>query len=219
MIEHRNLTGSSLHEPKGVATALEGSVYVANGAGSGVWRSPLGVDTAEEGSFFVADGSGGGSWLSPSGNVFGSMCIVNNESTVFAVPEAVSSLLNTDTDYVKVNNGLWTCPVPGPIRFDTDHLTIPVNGVYEFSVFGSLSSDVVDTRTAFKIAYNDTQATLIPQKVHRQGSAADVVGSMAMSFYTERLAGDKISLWVAATKACNIRVTNASLSAVLLKAL
>jgi hypothetical protein len=37
MAEHSTLTGSSLHEPKGAASATSGQVYVADGAGSGTW--------------------------------------------------------------------------------------------------------------------------------------------------------------------------------------
>lgn len=37
MAVHSALTGADLHEPKGVASAGAGGVYVANGAGSGVW--------------------------------------------------------------------------------------------------------------------------------------------------------------------------------------
>lgn len=36
-IQHSLLTGSDLHEPKGVASAASGRVYVANGSGSGSW--------------------------------------------------------------------------------------------------------------------------------------------------------------------------------------
>lgn len=39
MAEHRDLTGASLHEPKGIAAASDGTVYVASGGGSGVWRA------------------------------------------------------------------------------------------------------------------------------------------------------------------------------------
>jgi len=39
-VEHRNLTGASLHEPKGVAEATEGHVYVADGGSSGDWTLP-----------------------------------------------------------------------------------------------------------------------------------------------------------------------------------
>ena len=40
-IEHKNLTGSSLHEPKGIAAAGAGTVYTADGAGSGSYLDPL----------------------------------------------------------------------------------------------------------------------------------------------------------------------------------
>ena len=39
MVAHSTLTGSDLHEPKGVASATSGQIYVANGSGSGVWRN------------------------------------------------------------------------------------------------------------------------------------------------------------------------------------
>lgn len=38
MALHKDLTGSELHEPKGVAGAGAGTVYVANGTGSGAWQ-------------------------------------------------------------------------------------------------------------------------------------------------------------------------------------
>lgn len=40
-IQHSALTGSDLHEPKGAAAASSGTVYVADGAGSGSWQNPL----------------------------------------------------------------------------------------------------------------------------------------------------------------------------------
>lgn len=38
MPAHKDLTGSDLHEPKGVANAAAGTVYTANGNGSGSWQ-------------------------------------------------------------------------------------------------------------------------------------------------------------------------------------
>lgn len=35
---HSLLTGSDLHEPKGVTTALVGQIYAADGSGSGAWK-------------------------------------------------------------------------------------------------------------------------------------------------------------------------------------
>lgn len=41
MVAHSALTGSNLHEPKGVASATAGTVYLADGAGSGSWTALL----------------------------------------------------------------------------------------------------------------------------------------------------------------------------------
>ena len=38
-VSHATLTGVDLHEPKGASTAASGTVYIANGAGSGSWGS------------------------------------------------------------------------------------------------------------------------------------------------------------------------------------
>jgi hypothetical protein len=37
MAQHKDLSGSDLHEPKGITSATNKQVYVANGAGSGSW--------------------------------------------------------------------------------------------------------------------------------------------------------------------------------------
>lgn len=44
-VAHSTLTGANLHEPKGVASASAGEVYVADGASSGSWSSvqPIGI--------------------------------------------------------------------------------------------------------------------------------------------------------------------------------
>ena len=39
MVAHSALTGANLHEPKGVASATVGTVYKADGAGSGSWTT------------------------------------------------------------------------------------------------------------------------------------------------------------------------------------
>lgn len=46
-IQHKDLTGADLHEPKGVDAASASTVYVADGAGSGTWAkiAPGSIDT------------------------------------------------------------------------------------------------------------------------------------------------------------------------------
>lgn len=60
---HKDLTGAELHEPKGVESALSGTVYVADGSGSGSWTN-LGGDrvtlttlTSEGGNLTIPTGA------------------------------------------------------------------------------------------------------------------------------------------------------------------
>lgn len=39
MARHADLTGADLHEPKGVSSASANTVYVANGSGTGTWKT------------------------------------------------------------------------------------------------------------------------------------------------------------------------------------
>lgn len=41
-VQHSELTDDNIHEPKGITTAQEGQVYVADGANSGDWLFPSG---------------------------------------------------------------------------------------------------------------------------------------------------------------------------------
>lgn len=43
-IAHKDIPDAGLHEPKGVASAAAGTVYVANGSGSGSWTDPIPTD-------------------------------------------------------------------------------------------------------------------------------------------------------------------------------
>ena len=63
MAEHNTLTGASLHEPKGVATATAGQTYIADGAGSGAWvvAEPKGIPALDH-QVYHSDGTGSGSW-------------------------------------------------------------------------------------------------------------------------------------------------------------
>lgn len=64
-VAHSSITDPNIHEPKGAAAATTKQVYVANGAGSGVWQKienqnldGISSDPAA-GYFLVSDGSGG----------------------------------------------------------------------------------------------------------------------------------------------------------------
>lgn len=49
-IEHKNITEANLHEPKGVSTAANGQVYIADGNGSGQWATLTATRITAQGS-------------------------------------------------------------------------------------------------------------------------------------------------------------------------
>jgi len=54
-VAHSTLTAAHLHEPKGIAAAIAGQVYIADGAGSGTWTTVSGLSFTGQ----IAD------WLTP----------------------------------------------------------------------------------------------------------------------------------------------------------
>lgn len=68
MAHHKDLTGTDLHEPKGVASATSGQAYLADGSGSGAWTTLKGsyialevviIDISTAGDFYVVAPVGG----------------------------------------------------------------------------------------------------------------------------------------------------------------
>lgn len=76
IIQHRDITGDNIHEPKGVSTALANQVYVASGVGSGAWKdlSPVSLaglaTNGVTGTLLSVDGTGNFKYVAgPHGQV------------------------------------------------------------------------------------------------------------------------------------------------------
>lgn len=65
-VAHSALTGSNLHEPKGIATAAAGTVYIADGAASGAWSSSTSIATGMIADFVTPIAPSG--WLELDGS-------------------------------------------------------------------------------------------------------------------------------------------------------
>jgi hypothetical protein len=63
-IQHRDIPDAERHEPKGVSTALENTVYTSDGAGSGNWEAvqTVGQSSALLGQVAKSNGNGTVSW-------------------------------------------------------------------------------------------------------------------------------------------------------------
>lgn len=83
-VQHNALTGAELHEPKGIAAAASGAVYVANGAGSGSWVQPVvDADDGSAGEVPVANGAGDVVWSPRFYTIEGRINDISSASTVY----------------------------------------------------------------------------------------------------------------------------------------
>jgi hypothetical protein len=61
-VQHSAITDPEIHEPKGVATAANGRVYISNGVGSGAWNKVqdgnINSESSASGSVLESDGGG-----------------------------------------------------------------------------------------------------------------------------------------------------------------
>ena len=189
-ISHNTLTGSDLHEPKGIATANNGENY-------------------------VADGSGGGAWKTSGGVVFGEM-VVSANAVAQSISIASDSTLNTAADYVKVDGGIWaTGPICtcGSLSFDSSgYLTTSLAGLYELSFWTAMEASVINSLVAFRFSIDDATTGISFRKFMRLSGSAGDVGSISGSGFAQLPAGAKVSLWAATDKAVDITLVDAGVT-------
>lgn len=127
-IQHRILPDSELHEPKGAASAIQGTVYVSDGSGSGDWikipaTSLQGISSAGVADrYIVTDGAGG--LKTAPGNAFGQIYYNAGATIQHSAVSYTNSVMNN-----VAQNGT--------------HLQVLVSGIYHIT----FSADVYDPDT------------------------------------------------------------------------
>ena len=191
-IQHKNMTDPDLHEPKGIATASSGDVYVADGAGSGVWQAQ-------------------------SVPVFGAMTITSN-TTPFSVSAAVDSTLQTDTDYVKLTGAgaPWAGEnLVGGLTFNTDSLVVPRNGYYIVQFYAVLSHSVNNSNVGFKYGVNGVLSTRSTQVMLSNAGRRSVVSGFGITPILS--ANDVLTAHIASDNSGDVTILNANLALFILK--
>jgi len=182
-IEHKDITGADLHEPKGASSASAGEIFVADGAGSG-------------------------SWENTSISQHGEMDITNN-TTATAVTAAVDVTLNTDSDYVKVTAS-WASAHEHNVTFNVDELVVAIDGFYEIAFWSSIKIPQNNNFIAIKYAINDGTPYSL-QKMVSQSATTNDYRTMAGHGGAPLSAGDTVSIYMAATKTDSIVVEEAGM--------
>lgn len=174
MPEHNTLTGSDLHEPKGVAAAANRTVYVADGAGSGAWeKTAIGVH--------------------------GEMVIAGN-TTATVCPTAVDATLSTDSDYAKIIAG-WTAGHLQELTFNVDELVLPVGGDYEIHAWADIQCPANNQRVGLKYAVNDSTPYSTRKLIGTSSTAGDIINVAGAGYVVGVSASSTVSLYIATDKA------------------
>jgi len=189
-IEHVDIGSGEIHEPKGVATALLGETYVADGAGSGEWKLE---------------------------QAYGEMQILQN-STALSLTAAADAALYTTTDYIKIA-GIWQAGTTDGVTYNNNELTVPTTGVYYLAGWSNVTASVNNVLLGVKYSVNGTvlPSAVAPTLRRKQGTGTDI-GSLAGIGLVPLTAGDVVALHVACDTTCDVTITDAGLALTLVKA-
>lgn len=142
-VNHSTLTDPYLHEPKGVATATSGDVYVADGAGSGAWTAKQTlIELSLEG--YLED-------VSSVETVYVPIPFAGTVSKVITVLEAsISSADSTVTVKNSAGSSMGTLTITqsGSAAGDVDTLSPTSNNTVTADSFITVESDGASTNSA-----------------------------------------------------------------------
>lgn len=188
-IEHVDIPDGKRHEPKGISGASNGTVYKANGAGSGTWSLLTFSD--------ISDYNLGYAELRVTGN-----------STAIAVTAAADATLATAGDYTQITGIYDGTPhgVVNGVTQNANNLAVSVTSDYRLDVWAAVESDVVATSVGLKFMING----VVAQTTRFRTLLDTVNGVYNLSGFgvTPLTAGDNISLAIAADKTCNITISD-----------
>lgn len=222
-VQHKNLPDNQLHEPKGAVTASNGTMYIANGTGSGVWSklalsnfTGIAGDGGSNNYRLMTNGSGGIRFQLDS--AYGAMSVSANNAAI-ALSAATDSTLNTNTDYVLLDGAgvPWVGENLSSIVFSTGGLTVPVAGVYSLQAWLNITQFPTDTSTvAFKLRINGNPYTA--RKVSAKSLVAGSMGNVGVTELLTLSTGDIVQVYVASSASGNLIIGSGSVSLNLIKA-
>ena len=142
-VNHSSLTDPLIHEPKGVASASAGKVYVANGSGSGTWTAKETL-VGETLTGYIDN-------ISASSTVYVPIPFAGTISKVVTVLEAAISSANaivTVKNSAAASMGTITVTHSGSAAGDVDTLAPSSNNTVAADSFITIASDGGSTNTA-----------------------------------------------------------------------
>lgn len=137
-VEHSQLTGASIHEPKGITGAATNTIYVANGTGSGSWAKLNANNLSGTGNSFGSQllhvrGSDTGlvSWATGYNNFILNSTVTNEIAGATVVSNVISLLAGTYFIMSRVDLDPTSTDVPTAARlYNGSTALISVSKIY-----------------------------------------------------------------------------------------
>lgn len=174
-IPHSELSGSQLHEPKGVSGATSGQVYIADGSGSGTWTTQAG---ASYGGICLNDGAGS--------DTLGTIGTTAKQFTVFTDDMTSSGVVpdsTTDKDLVVGDSGTY---------------------LVSFSIIFGISAAGDAGTYQFRLRVNGSEPTSPRNLGTRQTiTASATTRGCNFSGYATLVASDSLTVWIESDEAGN----------------
>lgn len=197
-IEHSIIADPNIHEPKGVAVATSGKVYVANGTGSGTWAlaNPKGSDTATLGQVYVSDGAGAGTWEKVQKAQAACMKFLSIATTLMSTAfQAINTAVLGGTITFTQNTAV------GGLTTDTTsgYIAVVEAGVYNIAFVASILPSTINSVFSFTIGV-DSGAGIVEKSANvmaiTKTSGTTDTTQVSMQCLPTLLAGDKVYLMV-----------------------
>jgi len=156
---HNNLTGTDLHEPKGVASATADQVYVSDGAASGAWADIL--PQVAHYQYQESDGDSGESYATSWTKV--------SLNTEVSDPESIGSLASNQ---VTIGAGTWVFQGWAGARYDGSG-----GGQARIRIYNATDASVISLGQSWNLTNLSNLAT--PTNIHVFGQTV-ITGSKAI---------------------------------------
>lgn len=149
-IKHSLLSGADLHEPKGIETASSGTVYTANGAGSGSWSR---VASLAQGPTIDANDSTPGYFLAPTNCRLTSVSLILKDVMVTSEPSL--TLVVKDSSGVVVGTVVFPAASdqPGTAMTSALNTALSVGGYVTVEVSGVPATSSCRIGSAFVVEH------------------------------------------------------------------
>lgn len=191
-IQHNLITGADLHEPKGVATATSGKVYIANGSSSGAWEYPLdGIESATLKQIPSSDGAGSVTWALPHEEYHAEIYITSGATAHTLAAASAYTLLNPVTEWTAgVTSNLTSTPANGSI-------TLTLAGDYKVAFYTTFTTEALAAGTEYNFKFAlDSIVETRKIVVQKHTTVADNVLVCGSTFLTVT-AGQVLTVFVA----------------------